>query len=405
MKVIRKLTEHSEVFERTLLASLVISLPLVVGISSVIVGLIALYWILARKFTTTLEVLKDSSLLKLFLAYFFVLILSAITSADLKEGVRLLEKRINLIAIPLTIVSFTAARREKWMLLNIFIGLCVCCAIYSILSTYIIHDFNIQKLLSDRENLSYYSWIIHQSLGLNTSYYALFVAFAAILSAYFGLFNKKVVYLMVYLFLFFFMALLGSRISLVAMLLLSLMILAVAFYKGHISLKQTSAILALGIIFAIGFMKVPYLNSRFAAAITALDSDPRNMTFDCAFDVIRQKPFFGHGLGDVEKAALACYLEKGYTEPFQDQYNFHNEFLEITASSGIVGLLIFLMLLWLLLRKAFLSGDIISIAFLLQFIIACQTESLLDRNKGVLFFALFSTLLIIIDDSKKGTPR
>jgi O-antigen ligase len=337
-----------------------------------------------------------------------VLVVSALTSSDVKEGVRLLEKRLNLLAIPLTLASFSITSRDQGPLLKVFIGVCACCAVYSIISTYLIHDFDFQRLLRDREYLSYYSWIIHETLGLNASYYALFVAFASILAAYYALYGEKknrTYYLGFYLFLFTFMALLGSRISLLAMLVLSLALLVKAWRDGKISGTELLTILSVVVVASILLMKIPYLSSRVIAALNSFGDDPRSMTFDCAFEAIKEKPIFGHGLGDVTQVALSCYLDKGYTEPYQDQYNFHNEFLEITASSGIIGLLIFLVLLGILLWKALRARNIIGVAFLLLFVIACQTESLLDRNKGILFFAFFSTLLFLLDDKEKDSSR
>ncbi|HLT82124.1 MAG TPA: O-antigen ligase family protein [Cyclobacteriaceae bacterium] len=406
--LISRLTQYNYAVERILLASLVISIPLKVGISSVVVGIIALYWLIGRKFNITLEVLKESVVLKLILAYLLVIIASAVTSSDVKEGMRLLEKRLNLLAIPLTLASFSITSKDKALLLKAFIGVCLCCAVYSIISTYVVHDFNFQRLLKDREYLSYYCWIIHETLGLNASYYALFVAFASILAAYYALYGEKkyrIYYLGSYLFLFAFMALLGSRISLLAMLALSLALLGKAWRDRKIAITRVLAILSAVVVASILFMKIPYLSSRVMAAINSFGDDPRSMTFDCAIEVIKEKPIFGHGLGDVTKAALSCYLNKGYTEPYQDQYNFHNEFLEITASAGIIGLLVFLMLLGTLLWKGLREQNIIGVAFIFLFMIACQPESLLDRNKGILFFAFFSTLLFLIDVEKKDSSR
>src|SRR5690606_1299056 len=160
-----------------------------------------------------------------------------------------------------------------------------------------------------------------------------------------------------------------------------------------------------GIVPSYIVQKISYLGTCVMARLNSFGNGPGRTTFHRAIWGFKEKPIFGHGLGDVTKAALSCYLNKGYTEPYQDQYNFHNEFLEITASAGIIGLLVFLMLLGTLLWKGLREQNIIGVAFIFLFMIACQPESLLDRNKGILFFAFFSTLLFLIDVEKKDSSR
>lgn len=97
---------------------------------------------------------------------------------------------------------------------------------------------------------------------------------------------------------------------------------------------------------------------------------------------------FGNGTGDVEQTIKETASQSGITNVL-NSYNPHNQYLHILLSSGIVGLTFLLFYLGAGLVKAWQNRDIIFLNFLLLFLAVCLTESVLELQKGIVFFTIF----------------
>jgi len=84
-------------------------------------------------------------------------------------------------------------------------------------------------------------------------------------------------------------------------------------------------------------------------------------------------------------------------------YNFHNQYLQIFAELGIVGLLMFIISLMLALKRAF------KIKYLLPFIIISIslfiTESVIWRQRGILFFGILYIILFTLDNQNESKEQ
>lgn len=110
-------------------------------------------------------------------------------------------------------------------------------------------------------------------------------------------------------------------------------------------------------------------------------------------DVLRKNYLFGATPGDIKEQREKAYEEKGYKDLALHNYNAHNEYLEVLATYGIAGFIIFLIIL-----AAPLSGksdDPLLLPFMIIALIAFATESILERQQGLLFFFFFYSLLTI----------
>lgn len=128
----------------------------------------------------------------------------------------------------------------------------------------------------------------------------------------------------------------------------------------------------------------------------------RNGIYFCDFTILKQNILFGVGVGDVQDKLNYCYTDilasKIYT---WRTYNSHNQFLFFAISSGILGFLSFLTLLFVIFKKSiqqkkpllFFTISLVSFVF-------C-TENILERSDGVLFFSLFITLFYVVNNQQK----
>ncbi|WP_430907153.1 O-antigen ligase family protein [Maribacter sp. 2-571] len=128
--------------------------------------------------------------------------------------------------------------------------------------------------------------------------------------------------------------------------------------------------------------------------------DKRIYIYDCSVDLIKKQPFFGYGVGDVQKKLNECYSEKNYKiaeyQSTGTDINSHNYYLNMWLSAGFLGLgsLIFLFIYNLIL--AFRVNEYIYVFFLLAFALSLLTENILVRMAGVFLFAVFNALFYSI---------
>lgn len=83
-----------------------------------------------------------------------------------------------------------------------------------------------------------------------------------------------------------------------------------------------------------------------------------------------------------------------YNIAYQRKYNFHNQYLQTFGAIGVFG---FLILCFLMIYPVYLcikKKDYLAISFLFIVGASCLTESILERQAGVAFYALFYVLLI-----------
>ena len=118
--------------------------------------------------------------------------------------------------------------------------------------------------------------------------------------------------------------------------------------------------------------------------------------------VIKENFWLGTGTGAANDA-LYEYLRKekaqfwdgeGTYTLARKKYNLHNEFLQHFVSFGLLGLLVLCLTFILGFRNLSVDYPFIALTFLLLSLISFNTESMLERQAGNLFFAFFFALLI-----------
>lgn len=107
----------------------------------------------------------------------------------------------------------------------------------------------------------------------------------------------------------------------------------------------------------------------------------------------RTNPLLGSGTGDViglmEQTADAYEITN-----VMDTYDPHSQFLYLLIGNGIPGLLVFILYLVFPLICAWMVRDYLFLAFSFLFASLCLTESALEVQKGIAFFAVFQSLLV-----------
>ena len=101
----------------------------------------------------------------------------------------------------------------------------------------------------------------------------------------------------------------------------------------------------------------------------------------------------GEGIGDAKLKILESYKEHHLELELKKEFNAHNQYIDLYVSNGLIGVLIFLVILIVAIvefcRKKFFIGIYLVIGIGVSLI----TESMLSRSKGVIFIAFFLCIL------------
>ena len=120
---------------------------------------------------------------------------------------------------------------------------------------------------------------------------------------------------------------------------------------------------------------------------------PRINLWNAAFTVIKENPFLGTGTGDIQVELVKIYKERNYERALKDNFNPHNQYLQTTAALGLIGGILLLLYLMAPFWFAFQEKDYLYLLFLSLVMMSFLTESILQTQRGTLFFGFFHTFL------------
>ena len=115
-----------------------------------------------------------------------------------------------------------------------------------------------------------------------------------------------------------------------------------------------------------------------------------------SFDIISNNLLFGVGSGDIQKELNIEYHKNvnKFSHAIEFNLNVHNQFIETLLGQGLIGLILLIMLLYFGFYSAIHNKEIVLMAFMLLLIINLMTESMFNRQAGVVFIVLFYYLLV-----------
>ena len=185
-----------------------------------------------------------------------------------------------------------------------------------------------------------------------------------------------------------------SRKAVILALVLSFAVFVFTNFK-RIKIKKTLTLSIL--IFVSAIVATPVLKKRFKEvfySVTYSKISPDNSSsirfgvYKCVIETIKQNPIIGYGIGDVDNALQQCY-EKTSKILVEGNYNSHNQYLGITLSNGIFGLLFFMLFLGYNVKKAAQFQDKLFLVVSIFYIVTMFFENILERQSGVIIFAFF----------------
>jgi O-antigen ligase len=123
--------------------------------------------------------------------------------------------------------------------------------------------------------------------------------------------------------------------------------------------------------------------------------------WNCGFEIVERHPVMGVSIGDKDQALLSVFREKEFHFGIRTNKNMHSTYLDILASMGVVGLIVFLAgFLIFPLRSCVKARDLIGILVIIDFMLSFITETYPDRSMGCIIFGFFIAFIISYKDNE-----
>jgi O-antigen ligase len=371
------------------------------AINSICTGLLVFNWIAAGDLKTKFKNLKESNIFWVLISLFLLHLLGLLYTSNFTYALKDLKIKLPIFFLPIVfIASPSLSIKEFRSILKVLLITALLSSIYGMY--YYLRYF--QVTFFELREMSQFISHIRLSL-LNTI--AAFAAFYLLAKNNWRKFSyTNLYYLMAGIWLFIFNGIMGARMGLVVffiLLLLGSIFLVIRHKKIWLAAVLLGLMIALPIL---SYLTLPSIKMRTHEVVYELQSyqlnqDPngksiaqRFVYWNIAWDIFKTAPLMGIGTGDVADAFNSYYLANPNLLQQQYQHRAHNQWLTILLTFGILGLILFMLVVFypLFYKRKYL--DYFYIVFFIAFALSLLTEDTLETQAGVTFYALFNCLFL-----------
>lgn len=366
------------------------TLPFGFQTNGIFIILLAFYWLISGNWQEKMKLLRSNGLYMLLILFYFLHLSALLYTDDLRAGILEIEKKLPLLVLPLVLGSIpgfsqSSIRKLLWF----FVLTCFITVIFSGLKIGYIYL---------KANQPDATPIIKEILPLHYPYFGMYLVFATLFVLHsFSKNNTRAVYLIkIGLVITFslFIIFIGAKMAFASLLFIYAASLVTA---GIINRKyniRTLLLFCFLLIFSLGaIFMIPQSRERFIDTLNQFEM--KTVSWKCGLNVLENSNLLiGAGPADVQELLQLCYYNI-QSWMFDYNYNVHNQFIETAAGLGLVGFTVLLLLVCLPLYSGLRNRKVntLLILFLSLFILSSLTESILQTNKGIVFFSLFYSIL------------
>ena len=391
----------------------VILLPVYVHSLPPILILWGLCWLLENQYGMDKKVFvrnKAVILLFFFVCFFLWQIAGLFFSDSLNAGFERIFKRLSFLLFPLLLVyPGSSIIKNIHFLIKLFAVFTFLYVIYCIINA--LHNsvinqagkwiFSPHPVDFDFENYFYadrLSALVHPSYLSMYIVMSIMISLESIFDSSVTRFRKGIWLGMVFVF-FIILYMLSSRAGILALIVILPMYFLFKFYNKLSKWIVFIVVLMLAVL-SVGIART---NKKVQSSIEGisdanfdktLNSDERLLIWKSALGVIKENFIFGVGPGDASEKLKEEFKSRGYVNGFYENLNAHNQFLEILLENGLIGLILFLIILGYMSYLAIFQQNLLSGLFIIMMVVFFMFETVLNRLAGITFFPFFSFLLI-----------
>lgn len=381
---------HHNIFFFSLIL-VVCTLPFSVHACSISIIILVINWLVENKFREKFRRLGNNSLALLFMSLYILHLVGMLYTDDTAEGLIELEKKMSIMIFPMILASSSLLTSKQFQkILYAFVYACTVAILISLYNGLII--FLEKGTFFKYEDLTTILFIHYPYLGMYIVSNLLFIAYLLSLSNTSCL--NKIIILIIASIDIAFLFILAARTALISFFILLIVNLAPKFFSKKTIIVSSILLVSLCIIIFFISINTPQLYKRIQD--TSVSMLIKMASWNCSLDIVRENNIiFGVGTGDSVDKLQKCYatnIEWLTKERVNVYLNVHNQYLEFFLALGLVGLISFLLCLIKPFQTSLKQNRILYINFLLCFIICISTESMLNAQKGIIFYALFNSL-------------
>jgi|GEM_PF-2397901 len=389
-------------------------------INTLSIWLMIASWIIVSPLKEKIQLLKANKLIWLF-SSIFIMYAIGLTYGNINIGLFEMEKKLSLLIFP--IVLGTAPKINSKQLKIILVSFAVSCIVISLVCLIDTFYRNYSQgivFFSDHfySETSYGiinthndSWLflnenLTKNYGFHPSYFSIYVAFSIFILLYILLRSENIgkftrislVIGVIYLVIFNFF--LASRIGILSLSFLFICGMLLYSYKKRKLLAGLFVVLIFIFTILITIQSIIPIKEKFKNLIGSSGTEysqysagsGRFELWQSSLLVIKDNLPFGIGTGDLQPALQKIYESKKFIIPYRFQYNPHNQFLEIAAVIGIIGLLIFFLCVFYPIYISFKTKNYLYLIFIFLFIFISLVECPFSVQKGVVWYGFFNSL-------------
>lgn len=393
-------------------------------INNIALFLLALNWLIESNIVNKLERMKRNRLLFLFIQLYAVYLFGLSYSQNMHQGIFELEKKLTLLFLPLILsTSNTIPARDLRLVFKTFVASCTIAAVicygYAIALNYkeghtltyvynaIFNDIHLEGRYY-YFNYWYFTYeLFAKPLSMHPIYFAMYLVFSSCVSVWlwadFSNWKRSLLLISLLSFNFVTVVLLSSRAQLaIFVLLATIFILFQSYQRKKIITGITIMLFVYGLGVSIILLN-PIARERF------IDSNKpgrhysdnkygegglslRKYKWLYTMEAIKNHPIIGSGTGDSQDELQEIYEANHFKIGYDLHYNSHNQFLQTTLEVGIIGLISLLVCFVGGFFLAFKTKNYLYVFFIILFFLSCFSESMLEVNKGIVFFSFFNAI-------------
>lgn len=351
------------------------------------------------------------------LAFFLITVISGLTSRNIHEGVRGIDKNLLLILIPFVLFAIKRNNDALKQTLVVF-------SLSTLLSAIILILYGLTRVLRGEspEVLFFHEFSI--LFDQHAVYYAICLAISTFTITHYYLRDpsvkeKKFWLTLISLFILLLGVFLSASKAVIFIFSILYSIHLISFLKNG---KARIAILSFLLLVGISVVNIPVLKNRFIqglefnitnfkptnelSEIKVFNNNDKDEISDLELRYIfasiglyhlvqDNEIFFGYGQGDIQDKLDYYYMTYGLAPNWYEGYNVHNQYLHILICYGVFTLAFFLSYLVYSFYCAIKHKSLLHFFFLVTICFVFFFEVALVRNKGLILFYFFNTFFLL----------
>jgi O-antigen ligase len=372
------------------------------------------------------KAIRTNPIVGIFLFFFLLHLIGIIYSEDKHNAWFAVEKKLSLFVLPILFATVKLEKEEVRKLLHVFVVACL-------VATFICLGAALRKasLTSPTVNFDSYSdasfysfnpkasslWMfisyieLASGIGIHPAYLSLYLTFCVLLLIHFYAdsfatfpLTKKMGILALLFYLSVFVLFLSTRITIIALLIISLYGLRQFLKTSPRFILRTSFLafifLFCGLVYFNpvsrfrGYQEIistwPYLQPGLQKQSTTIRASLWSLGIQ---SLPKINWLLGTGTGDVEQLISETSASTNITNILGTN-DPHNQYLQTLLGLGIVGLSTLLACFAWPAWVAYRNGNFLYVGFVFLFSLLCLTETAMELQKGIVFYTLFGSLIL-----------